>query len=47
MAYAFGKLAFILLRPSNFLLLLGLIGLPVSGAGRAPGPGACSPSRSA
>src|SRR3954453_16889346 len=27
MAYAFGKLAFILLRPSNFLLLLGLIGL--------------------
>src|SRR4051812_40451127 len=28
MAYALGKLAFILLRPSNFLLLLGLIGLP-------------------
>src|SRR5436305_3079311 len=27
MAYALGKLAFILLRPSNFLLLLGLIGL--------------------
>ena len=27
MAYAFGKLAFILLRPSNFLLLLGLVGL--------------------
>jgi len=27
MAYAFGKLAFILLRPSNFLLLLGLLGL--------------------
>src|SRR3954451_19882494 len=30
MAYAFGKLAFILLRPSNFLLLLGLIGLATS-----------------
>jgi uncharacterized SAM-binding protein YcdF (DUF218 family) len=27
MAYVFGKLAFILLRPSNFLLLLGLAGL--------------------
>jgi uncharacterized SAM-binding protein YcdF (DUF218 family) len=34
MAFAFGKLVFILLRPSNLLLLLGLIGL--SGLWRRP-----------
>lgn len=34
MAFAFGKLAFILLRPSNLLLLLGLVGL--AGAWRRP-----------
>ncbi len=36
MAFAFGKIAFILLRPGNLLLLLALIGL--AGLWRRPRP---------